>query len=404
MPLVAPGQKTLHSRNKSSPALSTMANAGGLKAAVKRSAFGEISNTVNVNRPSRDDSLIPAKGGYEVNENSIMLQQDKKATALSRPAQRPMSVAGIKGLLSNVTNSNTIGVSKAVLTDAQQAIQPANTRKVLSKRNTTIFKDISAIQSGKDASDLYKPLPTKAPIAPIAAVHRDLNSRQQVPTEVSEEPQFKLRRTQSSHVVKAEPPTEIAPLLSAPVALEENTSFRSDGVYIDDNGNVQICEYTDETDRVEIIPTHSENDNGVPLPKETKVATQNAYVDRALEKQIETIEPEAARKHALPSVSEPEEYWDDEEEEEHYDDEGYVTARSCKSKSDNTTGGATTVLFPKVNVKVKKELAAAKILIESTRTQEEIEDEAWDTSMVAEYGDEIFQYMKDLEVSQFFKY
>ena len=397
MPLVAPGQKTLHSRNKSSPALSTMANAGGLKAVVKRSAFGEISNTINLNRPSRDDSVIPAKSGYEVSEKSIMLQQDKKATALSRPAQRPMSVAGIKGPLSNVTNSNTTGATKAVLTEAQQAIQPANTRKVLSKRNTTIFKDISATQVENDMSDLQNPMPTKAPGAPV---HRDPNSRQkQVPTEVSEGPQPKLRRTQSSHVVKAESHTEIAQPSNVLVPSEDHTSFRSDGVYIDDNGNVQICEYTDETDRVETIPTYSEIDNGVPLPKEAKVVTHDAYVDHILDKQIEVIEPEAARKHALPSVSEPEEYWDDEEEEEHYDDEGYVTARSCKSRSDNTTGGATTVLFPKVNVKVKKELAAAKILIESTRTQEEIEDEAWDTSMVAEYGDEIFQYMKELEVS-----
>lgn len=373
-----------------------MANAGGLKAVVKRSAFGEISNTVSLNRPSRDDSVIPAKGGYEVNEKSMMLQQDRKSTALSRPAQRPMSVAGIRGLLSNATNSNTTGVTNAVLTDAPQAIQPANTRKVLSKRSTTIFKDIAAIQSEKDASDLQKPLPTKAHVAPV---HRDLNSRQEVPTEVSEEPQPKLRRTRSSHVATTEPPTETAPPLNVPVALEENISFRSDGVYIDDNGNVRICEYTDETDQVETIATYIENDNDVPLPKEAKVAIQNAYVDQALEKRVEIIEPEAGRKHTLPSVSEPEEYWDDEEEEEHYDDEGYVTARSCKSRSDNTT-----VLFPKVNVKVKKELAAAKILIESMRTQEEIEDEAWDTSMVAEYGDEIFQYMKELEVSQLHKY
>ena len=55
-------------------------------------------------------------------------------------------------------------------------------------------------------------------------------------------------------------------------------------------------------------------------------------------------------------------------------------------------------MFPKVNKEVKKELAAAKALVESTRTPDETEDEAWDTTMVAEYGDEIFQYMKELEV------
>ena len=51
-----------------------------------------------------------------------------------------------------------------------------------------------------------------------------------------------------------------------------------------------------------------------------------------------------------------------------------------------------------MNQKVKRELAAAKELIESTRTNEDIDDESWDTTMVAEYGEEIFQYMKELEV------
>ena len=62
-------------------------------------------------------------------------------------------------------------------------------------------------------------------------------------------------------------------------------------------------------------------------------------------------------------------------------------------------GGATTVLFPKYNHQVKRELALAKQVVESTRTLEDIEDEYWDTSMVAEYSDEIFEFMKEQEVS-----
>ncbi|KAL8977964.1 MAG: hypothetical protein Q9205_006341, partial [Flavoplaca limonia] len=100
--------------------------------------------------------------------------------------------------------------------------------------------------------------------------------------------------------------------------------------------------------------------------------------------------------HKLAPASEPEEYWD--EEEGNYEEEEYVTARSFKSRGENTTNGATTVLFPKVNQKIKKEFAAAKQFIASTRTAEEIDDETWDTSMVAEYGEEIFGYMRDLEI------
>ena len=52
-----------------------------------------------------------------------------------------------------------------------------------------------------------------------------------------------------------------------------------------------------------------------------------------------------------------------------------------------------------MNQKAKKEIAAARELIERSKTAQELEDEAWDTTMVAEYGEEIFQYMKDLEVT-----
>ena len=44
------------------------------------------------------------------------------------------------------------------------------------------------------------------------------------------------------------------------------------------------------------------------------------------------------------------------------------------------------------------ELEEAKLEVQRTRTFEEIEEETWDVSMVAEYGDEIFDYMRELEV------
>ena len=62
-----------------------------------------------------------------------------------------------------------------------------------------------------------------------------------------------------------------------------------------------------------------------------------------------------------------------------------------------STGGITTIIGPKYSDKVKEELRAAKEYVETTRPAEDIEDEQWDTSMVAEYGEEIFDYMRDLE-------
>lgn len=74
----------------------------------------------------------------------------------------------------------------------------------------------------------------------------------------------------------------------------------------------------------------------------------------------------------------------------------------------NTTAGSfgditsdfstvTTILNPADNRKAAAQIADAKRHVDATRTPEDIEDEQWDTSMVAEYGDEIFDYMRDLE-------
>lgn len=96
--------------------------------------------------------------------------------------------------------------------------------------------------------------------------------------------------------------------------------------------------------------------------------------------------------------SEPEEYWDEDEEQEMYDEQGYTTAHSYRSHGDNTTQGVTSLVAPKVTVGIEKELEMAKAIVLQSLSEEEIEEEAWDVSMVAEYGDEIFEYMRQLEV------
>jgi G2/mitotic-specific cyclin 3/4 len=117
------------------------------------------------------------------------------------------------------------------------------------------------------------------------------------------------------------------------------------------------------------------------------------YLD-ALEEQARVIEQE--RNEELAKLNQ-EEYWDEEDEEEYYDADGYTTARSLRSRGDNTTGGVTLVLVPRVTAKTQRELEAAKQFVELHRSPEDVEDEQWDTSMVAEYGDEIFEYMHSLE-------
>lgn len=395
MPAIG-AQKTIHQRNKSSPALSSMLHAGGLKAAAKRTAFGDVSNTSNLSRPSKDDFAIGAKKDCNLSEKHIPLQLDKKPTALLRPAQRPLSVSRLKSLLNNVTNSNHYPVTKQPLPEiqppVQAAAQTANIRKVLTKRNTTVFKDLSQTQPEQEVLALHKEPLLKVPIAPA---HRDLVAQQGTQgMEGSEKPQPKVRRTTSTYPINAEDRPGNSTM---PEPAEDNHVVRSDGVYIDDRGEIQLYQYPEETDPLQ-EPSKVAN-QAVVAPADIKGSIEDPALNLLLDENHAAHQSEPGHNARLTSVSEPEEYWDEEEVEETYDEDGYVTARSYKSRGDNTTNGATTVLFPKMNQKVKRELAAAKELIESTRTNEEIDDESWDTTMVAEYGEEIFQYMKDLEVS-----
>ncbi|KAI5368006.1 Putative cyclin domain-containing protein [Septoria linicola] len=80
-----------------------------------------------------------------------------------------------------------------------------------------------------------------------------------------------------------------------------------------------------------------------------------------------------------------------------YDDEDqdYMTARSFGAS--DPTQDLTTIFNPQHTKKVAVEIAEAEVHVAATRTEDDIEDEKWDTSMVAEYGDEIFDYMREME-------
>lgn len=357
-----------------------------MKAAAKRTAFGDVSNTSNLSRPSKDDSTVGTKKDYNPLEKYVPALYEKKPTALLRPAQRPLTVSGLKSLLNNVTNTNQQTHPNHALPEVQKPIsQTANIRKFMTKKNNAVFKDRSLPQLDQAEQQIENKIPTVAAVAPV---HRDLASRKEVhdKTFLSER-QIDTRETANSHTSKTEPEEEEPLLLNQPEFLDQASTAGSDGVYMDNNGEIRLYQYSDDTEPLE-EPAYED----LPAPTDIK---QEAYVDAA-----ENILLQGDRvPEPAPSVSELEEYWEEEEEEEEvYDEEGYVTARSYKSRGENTTYGPTTLVVPIVNQKVKRELAAAKLLIES-KNRDEPDDEIRDTTMVAEYGDEIFQYMKELEVS-----
>ena len=109
------------------------------------------------------------------------------------------------------------------------------------------------------------------------------------------------------------------------------------------------------------------------------------------------VQPYPIQVQQLPTPTyEGEDNLDQYDDEDDYDDDGFSTTRSGGLHGEST-GGLTIILAPRYTKKAEAEIAAAKIVVESSRSAEDIEDEMWDTSMVAEYGDDIFDYMREME-------
>lgn len=374
--------KTIHQRNKSTPALSTLLQVGGFKtAATKRTVFADVSNTVRAVQPTKDDAILASKNiQTTVKETSVVHTQTQellKPVGLLRPAQRPLSAVVQKVTVADASNATESAVSKHAISDPD--VQTLNARKVITRRATTTFREVlSEEQSTAVSTDTQDHVPV-ASLDHVLPLLEESSSRTR--DELDGEQHVAMKRNAG-----LDSTSKAHPVPSTETTIPEK---------------VRIVE------KVEARQNSFEARPALDVPAEYKVVpvdTQETHEYlQILERQAIALErernDELARRSAILPIAEAEEYWDEEEEEEYYDADGYTTARSLRSRGDNTTSGMTIVLAPRVTAKVERELAAAKQFVDATKTPEDVEDEAWDTSMVAEYGDEIFQYMRDLEVS-----
>jgi len=359
--------QALHQRHKSTGTLmkpsgisSNMLSIGGLKAAAKRTAFGDVSNTAKTLNTSRDDSVLPAKPTDYIKPLNIV---DKSAGFL-RPAQRPLNAAAVKVPPPQSTQGTSIeSTSNAMALKAPLGqLQPAaaGIKRTVAKKGTVIYKD--DVENEPVTGGAALPEFVSVSTAPVHKYLQPVKLEHQTKTE-----QPVLRRTESKIIIEAPEPT----ILDSPNDELINTNQA----------------YEEYKEAVELAQ------EPVAQVSQVSEATQEAF--ERLHRQLPTL----PAMPAPPMVSEPEEYWEEEDDEDEiYDEQGYTTAHSYRSRGDNTTGGVTTVLFPKVTNKSKKELADAQVLVESGRTTEDIEDELFDVSMVAEYNEDIFAYMRELEV------
>ena len=257
-----------------------------------------------------------------------------------------------------------------------------------------IFRDPSGEQPGQTSQEISKPENTASTVPSLPEASKLIPSLHPVIEDAR--PQGPAKEVHPTSVLiqdaakkeLGQPAQEATPSTS-------HDALKSDAVYIDEKGNLQVF-YEPSAAHAEVEAPFAANESAPAPQLSTKIESLEIVTSTAIQA-VQILPPITSHYQPLPLQPESEEYWDD-EDEENCDEEGYVTARSYRSKGD-TTGGATTILFPHINQKVKREIAAAKKLVEATRTPEEIEDECYDTSMVAEYGEEIFDYMKQLEVT-----
>ncbi|KAF3770739.1 hypothetical protein M406DRAFT_217651, partial [Cryphonectria parasitica EP155] len=308
--------------------------AGGLKGTAKRTAFGDLSNTAG------------AANQHAVAGNGL----GKHALSAAMPTTK---------VYKDANKENAVKNKEALLRPAQ--------------RPSTSLKPSMAAQGLPAVADTRaQPVPKQTGARKTTMVYHD---------EYQQKPRSLNRHYRSQPQLKS---TE-APVIR-----------RSASKHV-----LQNIDYSGADDDIDAMPYENAMEE---LPCDEQ-ALQGSWmpvpgpVGPLITAEMEPLQPEpaAAPSDLLPSglvMPESEEYWDEEDDE--YDEQGYTTAHSYKSYGDNTTS-ATSLVIPRKTVKDQRELDEARAYVESIRPRDEADEENWDVSMVAEYGEEIFEYMRELE-------
>ncbi|KAI0877015.1 hypothetical protein GGS24DRAFT_449140 [Hypoxylon argillaceum] len=427
---ILPTGKTLHQRHKSTGTLLNMSATSTLNAGVKRTALGDR----NVASRDAGDAPCDGKSGTTQNYNAAStiiaakaqenrMQPKSKNTftkAFFQPAQRP---------------SKTVAPSVSMSQLGPIATSTHGLRKAFSRASmsTSVYRDPQGEESkpapaqpGRAAPEDSLPVLRVTQVQPSAATTTTTTKQEPLIDLTSSEPDSPQlgRKSQdqqqsSQHSDHDEPqhqestysstqsslliPPSDAPSPNSPRADDDNDI--TEPLYIDaveDLTQEQIEFLTNAPAQfIDAPQSHQPTLSSLPEPLIPK---------RVNPTQMSSAQPEVSlinyNSHPYPpSFADDQAHLpylsDCDDEEDHcYDDRGYTTAHSYPSRGDNTTSGVTTVMFPpKITKKGQAEIEAAKQIVESRRTTEDIQDDAWDVSMVAEYGDDIFRYMKEQEMT-----
>ncbi|QIW94649.1 hypothetical protein AMS68_000167 [Peltaster fructicola] len=337
-PPAVPG-KTLHQRTKSVSALYTMQSAAAKAAAfaATKKVLGEVNTNLKMMQPAKDDSVI---GKKVVNVDII-----KPTAPLARPATRPSTAKSF----STLSAPTVVSVKEHDSLPIVQLQEPA--RKLVVKKSTKVLRDVDNVDNAM----------------PV------------------EQPAVTLESRENGVSLSAAPLSATLHSVTVDPSLSHDLALHNDPVAAQVEAQASATTASD--------PSRFQPEQPLLQHVESQVIHNNI-----VEPQVKpTLDNLAYATDVLPQVmpapAPVQQYYD--EDFEYYDDDGYTTARSFGLRG--SLGGFTTVSMPKQTEESREEIRIAKMYIEDSRTVEEIDDEEWDTSMVAEYSEEIFEYMRKLE-------
>ncbi|KAI0452237.1 hypothetical protein F5B21DRAFT_483992 [Xylaria acuta] len=426
--LVLPSAKTLHQRHKSTGNLANMASTGNFNVAARRTALGDR------NAASRDAGDAPRDGkpgtthNFNTASNVVSKAQENRIqtkpknppkNAFHQPAQRPPKARTIAPSVS-MSHIPTVTIK----TNDTRDLRKAFSKSSLSR---WVYIDEREEESGSAPADPARAAPEDPPVAQAPQVQPSTanpNPKQELVIDMAYfdpagvQPKYhKLQDEQqpsrySNHEVRQQNSTYSNIQPSLPIPLRDAPSPSSpradddttESPYLDASDHFTQEQYQFMTNAPAQFVDAFE-----PQQLPARFLPEPLVPERIDPSQTSSAQPEVSsgncNNHTLPSSFVDNQAYapylsDSDEEEDHYDDRGFTTAHSYRSRGDNTTGGVTTVMFPpRITKKGQAELEAARKIVENGRTAEEIQEDAWDVSMVAEYGDDIFRYMKEQEMT-----
>ncbi|KAG6034009.1 hypothetical protein E4U41_006726 [Claviceps citrina] len=386
--------QSLHQKHKSTGNLAMAAAAAasaasaavGIRAPARRAAFGDVTNMPKT-KPTvgglHDGKLHKAPTTANgilsttlINKENVPYGRAVK-DSLARPAQRSSTASSNGPSLTVLPDGGKRPAAGTAQQDARALPSAAGVQQAACPGGAVARRRTTYASSVKEA--VLPPSTATMDAPPMQPRHHKSQPHLKQPR------QPMLRRTQSKHFESLDHPLDQSvPESASAAATSELTtisaSIAEEQIYAD----LPCCADDDD----ELLRGVNHADAYPELSSKPDLISEDGHA---------ILNP--AKEAHTQALSEPEESWDDDDEDEDYDDQdqAYTTAHSFRSQN-MTTGGVTTILAPPITSKIRRELDEAKLEVQQTRSLDDIEEEMWDVSMVAEYGEEIFEYMRELEV------